>query len=84
MSAGKGSKPRPINGERFRQNYDNIFGARYPHWICSLCGVAYGRFPFMDRVSTWHDGHCDICGAAGPVTEPRDFGHLRKGWQHDA
>lgn len=24
--AGKGSKPRPMNGEMFRQNFDEIFG----------------------------------------------------------
>jgi hypothetical protein len=31
----------------------------------------------MDRISAWHEGTCGICGQRGPVTEPRDFGHLR-------
>ena len=26
MSAGKGDKPRPVNGEVFRRNYEAIFG----------------------------------------------------------
>jgi hypothetical protein len=25
MSAGKGDAPRPVDGERFRQNWDEIF-----------------------------------------------------------
>jgi hypothetical protein len=25
MSAGKGSKPRPVNGDKYRANYDAIF-----------------------------------------------------------
>jgi len=25
MSAGKGDTPRPVNGEKFRKNYDKIF-----------------------------------------------------------
>lgn len=25
MSAGKGDKPRPVDGEKFRSNYDKIF-----------------------------------------------------------
>lgn len=28
MSAGKGSKPRPVNGEAFRRNYEAIFGRK--------------------------------------------------------
>lgn len=25
MSVGKGSRPRPVNGERYRENHDAIF-----------------------------------------------------------
>jgi hypothetical protein len=25
MSAGKGDKPRPVDGQKFRSNYDDIF-----------------------------------------------------------
>lgn len=28
MSAGKGSKPRPVNGDKYRANYDAIFRPR--------------------------------------------------------
>jgi hypothetical protein len=51
----------------------------YPQWICSDCGVKHGRrVPIM---ATWHVGECGVCGLAGMVTEPRDFGHLKDGWQ---
>lgn len=29
--AGKGDKPRKVDGERFRNNFDNIFGTPCPH-----------------------------------------------------
>lgn len=28
MSAGKGDTPRPVDGDRYRANYDDIFGVR--------------------------------------------------------
>ena len=28
MSAGKGDRPRPVNGEKFRANHERIFGRR--------------------------------------------------------
>ena len=77
MSAGKGSKPRPVDGPTYRDNYDAIFRRPYPAWVCRPCGWQHGRFPKMDRISAWHEGTCGICGQRGPVTEPRDFGHLR-------
>jgi hypothetical protein len=27
--AGKGDAPRPVNGEKFRANYEDIFGRRF-------------------------------------------------------
>jgi hypothetical protein len=80
MSAGKGDTPRPVAGEAYRANYDAIFskGKPYPDWICRPCGFAYGRFPSQDRVSTYHQDTCGICGEFTACSEPRDFGHLRK------
>jgi hypothetical protein len=80
MSAGKGDTPRPVAGEAYRANYDAIFskGKPYPDWICRPCGFAYGRFPSQDRVSTYHQDTCGICGEFTACTEPRDFGHLRQ------
>jgi hypothetical protein len=80
MSAGKGDTPRPVAGEAYRANYDAIFskGKSYPDWICRPFGFAYGRFPSQDRVSTYHQDTCDICGELTACSEPRDFGHLRK------
>jgi hypothetical protein len=31
MSAGKGDDLRPVNGEKFRSNYDKIFQKHQPH-----------------------------------------------------
>jgi hypothetical protein len=78
--AGKGDTPRPVDGETYRANYDAIFskGKPYPDWVCRPCGWAYGRFPNQDRVSTWHQDTCGICGHHTACTEPRDFGHLRE------
>jgi hypothetical protein len=50
----------------------------YPSWICRPCGEAHGRGMSAWHVATFHVGTCDICGRAGAVTEPRDFGHLKK------
>jgi hypothetical protein len=78
--AGKGDTPRPVAGKAYRANYDAIFskGKPYPDWICRPCGFAYGRFPGQDRVSTYHQDTCGICGEFTACTEPRDFGHLRQ------
>jgi rubrerythrin len=80
VSAGKGDTPRPVAGDKFRANYDAIFnrGKPYPVWICRPCGFAHGRFPGQDRVSTYHEDTCGICGEETACTEPRDFGYLRQ------
>lgn len=53
----------------------------YPAWICRDCGQKHGRR--AAGICTVHVGECDICGAAEMVTEPRDYGHLKDGWQHE-
>ena len=54
----------------------------YPQWICSECGMTHGRR--VPTIATWHGGQCDVCGSSGMVTEPRDFGHLKPGWQTES
>jgi hypothetical protein len=78
MSAGKGDSPRPVNGDLYRRNYEAIFAPKYPAWICRPCGEAHGRGMSADHVSTWHEDTCGVCGKTASVTEPRDFGHLKK------
>jgi len=51
----------------------------YPVWICSECGHKYGHH--SGRVCSWHPDTCDICGEERSCTEPRDFGHLKPGWE---
>ncbi len=93
MSAGKGDQPRPVNGDRYRANYEAIFAPAastpvgsagpadrppYPHWICAPCGQTHGRGMPKGHVSTWHEDPCGVCGKVTSVSEPRDFGHLKK------
>jgi hypothetical protein len=51
----------------------------YPSWICLKCGIRYGRRE--PGAATWHIGKCDVCGKEKSVTEPRDFNHLKDGWE---
>ncbi len=53
----------------------------YPAWICSPCGSKYGRREC--GIATWHTDECDVCGEHRAVTEPRDYGHLKDGWQKE-
>jgi hypothetical protein len=62
----------------------------YPNWICWDCGSKYGSWYQGDtytgpkyHCSTNHYGTCDVCKRKGiSVTEPRDYGHLVKGWDN--
>ena len=54
----------------------------YPVWICRDCGLKYGHH--NGRICTWHIDTCDVCGKKGiGCTEPRDFGHLKPGWEKE-
>jgi rubrerythrin len=79
MSAGKGDSPRPVDGDRYRANYERIFAQSvYPAWICRPCGEAHGRGMPEGHVATWHEDICGVCGKLTSVTEPRDYRHLKK------
>ena len=51
----------------------------YPEWICSECGAKWGMRP-AGRC-TIHQDTCGMCGEERMVTEPRDYGHLKEGWE---
>jgi len=61
----------------------------YPKWVCDSCGQDFGDWYKKGsyigpphHCATYHAGTCDVCGLKNiPVTEPRDYGHLRAGWQ---
>lgn len=55
---------------------------QYPDWICIDCGEKHGKGPGND-CCTMHMGVCGVCGKDAAVTEPRDFGHLKEGWNDD-
>ena len=84
--AGKGDSPRAVNGDVYRRNFEMIFPSStkrpYPDWICDECGRLHGKRPEGNPYgATYHIGECGVCGTGGvDVTEPRDFGHLREGW----
>jgi hypothetical protein len=79
--AGKGDRPRKVDGHKYRKNYDIIQWNKYPDWICNTCGKNYGNRPEGNPYgATYHINECGICGKTTEVTEPRDFGHLKKGW----
>ena len=54
-----------------------------PKQVCRSCGLTYGTG--INRVagiaSSVSPGECGVCGNHTSVTEPRDFGYLRRGWQ---
>ena len=52
----------------------------YPDWICNSCGSKHGKSPQGNHHATYHLDACDICGLHGAMTQPRDFGHLKEGW----
>lgn len=52
----------------------------YPQWVCSDCGDKYGRGMPHGHLSCWHEDICGVCGEKKAVTEPRDFGYLKEGW----
>jgi hypothetical protein len=71
-----------VNGDLYRRNFDHAFRKPYPEWICDECGRLHGRRPEGNPYgATWHIDTCGVCGTGGvEVTECRDFGHLKEGW----
>lgn len=50
-----------------------------PEWVCADCGQRYGRRPV--GLATFHIDKCGVCVQQKAVTQPRDYGHLKPGWQ---
>ena len=70
-----------VSTVKCRDNWETVFGSKkkdYPQWVCGDCGSRYGNKPC--GISTWHNDICGVCGNTRPVTEPRDFGHLKQEW----
>jgi len=44
-----------------------------PYVICADCAKLYARNPYAGRISTWHEGECDICLKKKYITEARDW-----------
>ena len=60
-----------------------FYASHQPDWVCADCGDKYRAGEWF-AVSTWHEGLCGVCDEQKPVTEPRDCGYLKEGWQLDA
>lgn len=56
--------------------------SEYPQWVCFDCGAKYGRT--NAGLCSVHPGTCGVCGQGKTVTEPRDFGGLRSGWENES
>ena len=58
-----------------------------PDWVCSSCGEEWGQWwdkgdytgP-VPHFATYHMDECSVCGKTASVTEARDFGYLKSGW----
>jgi len=58
-----------------------------PNWVCRDCGEKWGRWwdgseytgP-SPHCATFHEDACGVCGETKSVTEARDYGYLRDGW----
>lgn len=58
-----------------------------PDWVCTDCGCRWGSWwdgpeytgPAHHR-ATFHVDRCGVCGNTKIVTEARDFGYLKEGW----
>lgn len=58
-----------------------------PDWVCDDCGQKWGRWweqgdytgP-VPHFATYHIDTCNVCSKTKSVTEARDYGYLRSGW----
>lgn len=50
--------------------------------VCFECGVFHGKRPEHGRVSSYHEGICSVCGAAGSVTSENEFGGVDVAERH--
>jgi hypothetical protein len=41
MSAGKGDAPRPVDGQKYRQNYDEIFARKDDKTLASMSAFVH-------------------------------------------
>lgn len=60
---------------------------KQPNWVCHDCGQLWGRwyedgeyFGPQPHYATYHTSKCNVCHQEKPVTEARDYGFLRRGW----
>lgn len=58
-----------------------------PNWVCHDCGEKWGRWWEEGKYNgpsphfaTYHINECEVCSKTTSVTEARDFGFLRTGW----
>jgi ribosomal protein L37AE/L43A len=56
--AGKGDSPRPVNGDAFRDNYDEIFRKDTDDIVCQHCGSEDSFFSRIEPMGYY----CRDCG----------------------
>lgn len=57
----------------------NGYSSENTEWVCVDCGERYGRRAV--GMATFHIDECGVCGQQKAVTQPRDYGYLKTGWQ---
>ncbi len=60
-----------------------------PNWVCRDCGHEWGLWWHESQYkgpachcATFHQGKCDVCKKTTGVTETRDYGYLKAGWNN--
>jgi hypothetical protein len=82
--AGKGDRPRPVNGERYRENYDSIFCRTRDRrgLICFIClDCAKDRVrAYLNPVWSpdFKTAQCDVCGQSKPGNPLGDYDYAVK------
>lgn len=64
--------------------------AKQPDWVCRDCGGKWGLwwddgyyYGPPAHCATFHEDKCGVCGKTTGVTQARDYGYLREGWQKE-
>lgn len=78
-----------MNGRTAKQiTMDALVSADQPDWVCRDCGHQWGLWwdstgkykgP-VKHCATYHKGKCGVCNQKKTVTEARDYGYLKEGW----
>ena len=70
--------PRDAEVFKFPKGKLSPIAENQPAWVCHDCGIFHGRR--LCGIATFHTDKCGVCNKTTTVTEPRDYGYLKAGW----